>query len=68
MAREDGALVDLGFRYCTLTAAQKSIPLKPRMLGQACLLASPHKFCAVWLVSGTLTWVVNRHPDPGQAC
>jgi hypothetical protein len=22
--------------------------------------------CEVWVVSGTLTWVVDRHPDPGQ--
>jgi hypothetical protein len=43
-------------------------PWMPRSHGQPCFLASPHKFCEVWLVSGTLAWVVDRHPDPGQAC
>jgi hypothetical protein len=26
-------------------------------------LTSRHKFCEVWLVSGTLAWVVDEHPD-----
>lgn len=68
IAREESSRTRSWFRYRSLTAAGKKIPLEPRILGQACFLTSPHKFCEVWLVSGILAWVANRHPDPGQGC
>ncbi|KAJ8065456.1 hypothetical protein OCU04_006141 [Sclerotinia nivalis] len=48
------------FTYpCKAKPFRQSVLSRPR----------PHKFCEVWLVSGTtLAWVQQRHPDPGQGC
>ena len=39
------------------------LPESREPLGQVSFLTSRHKLGEVWLVSGTLAWVVDEHPD-----